>query len=134
MTDENAPENRGVNKGLIRRILGPLAPEDSTDDLKFSYILKKALELASEIAKQKVEISFSDVNDSLSFDPDMMDDINEDDSRDWSQVFRRVRLVTAPALVRSGDSSGEDYHVKTPIVKAEVICSIALQRTHTTPY
>lgn len=95
--------------------------------------MKKALELASEIAKQKAELSFSEVSDSFKFDPDMTDDINEDDSRDWSKVFRRVELMTAPALVRTGDSSGEDYHVKTPVVKAEVICSIPLERHHTTP-
>lgn len=84
--------------------------------------MKQALELASEIAKQKSELCFLKINDFAEFDPDTMDDIMEDDFGDRSQVPRKVQLVTAPALVRFGGPSGEDYHVKTPVVKAEVVC------------
>lgn len=128
MTDEKLPESTNVSESLLRRILGSLAPEDTTDESRFSYIVKQALELASEIAKQKAELYFSRTNDSAEFDPDMMDDIMEDDSEDLSKVLRKVQLVTAPALIRSGGQSAEDYYIQTPIVKAEVICSVSIDQ------
>lgn len=124
LTDENLPEYKSVNQSLVRQILGPLAPEDMMEDSRFSRIVKRALELASEIAKQKAELCFPKFNDSSVFNPDLMDDIKQDDSEDWSKFPRKVQLVTAPALVRSGDLNGDDHHVKTAVVKAEVICSI----------
>ena len=132
MIDENLPESTNVSESLLRRILGSLAPEETTDKLRFSHVVKQALELASEIAKQKSELCFLKMNDSTDFDPDMMDDIMEDDFEDRSPIPRKVQVVTAPALVRFGGQSGEDYHIRTPLVKAEVICWASIDQHQNT--
>lgn len=112
-----------ISKNIIQQILGPLVSKDKMNDSKFLVIVRKALELASEIAKQKAAFHFLKFDHSSAFDPDMMDDVNEDDFGDSSEVPRIVHVITAPALVRYGNSNGEGYHIETPILNADVICS-----------
>ncbi len=84
-------------------------------------IIMKSLEIDQDIGKQaaRIDLAFRGSEDPIAFDAGYM----ETGSREATpHPGQRVDLVVAPALVRQGKSTGEDFEISTLLLKMEVAC------------
>ena len=84
-------------------------------------IIMKSVDIDQDIGKQaaRIDLAFLASEDPIGFDAGYM----ETERRGAASLpGQRVDLVVAPALVRQGESTGEDFEVQTLLLKMEVAC------------
>ncbi|KAF8420974.1 hypothetical protein EV426DRAFT_718953 [Tirmania nivea] len=114
---------------LMRMISGWAKPTASQEALERGLIvvLQKALELATEIRKQRacwsVELPSCG---STEFNREVMDDLDDGDEdqagEDPMETHRLVGLYVFPGLYKQGNADGEHYDLKICLVKGKVKC------------
>lgn len=114
----------------IAQICGDCGEEDATTDLM--EIVADARELDTMLRKSKSEFTFTcglpdpagRKTNHGDFNPDMMMR-RSNFNKTTAQVVPSVDLVVSPALFKRGNSNGAEYHLKSCIVKMEVVCDAA---------
>lgn len=114
---------------ILADCIGPIALCKSGDLISpLSTLLNKSLTLDQELSQQVARWSwYFPRRTPCGFDPETMDMISHKKQTEQSQV---AQLILSPALVKRGNSSGEDFDVEEVHVKMEVECE-PLPRTTT---
>ncbi|KAF2814240.1 uncharacterized protein BDZ99DRAFT_380058 [Mytilinidion resinicola] len=97
------------------------SPDSEGYQEEFLRILDEALELDKEISRQVtgVRFLFHEQESNPVFDPSMME-LEKDEKVSGGK--QKVSLVTSPAVVKRGKSTGESFNEATLLLRMEVTC------------
>lgn len=87
-----------------------------------SDIFKEALELDKLISKQVADIYWTDVTNKPERLDEMSMELQQGEMR--TENSQEVQLIVAPGLIKEGKSTGEDYEMKSILLKETVSCEL----------